>query len=81
MTTDVQVSVSEDLNHNTFILTSLPTYTLGCLACFLGEADPQDSRNINCSGHKFYVRTKWGRYFRKLLYLQVKIWNSPRFPV
>lgn len=56
MTTDVQVSVSEDLNHNTFILTSLPTYTLGCLACFLGEANPQDSRNINCSGHMFYVR-------------------------
>ena len=80
MTTDVQVSVSED-PESQLVFPYFPLYTLGCLACFLGEADLQDGRNINCSGHKFYVRTKWGRYFRKLLYLQVKIWSSPRFPV
>ena len=53
MTTDVQVSVSEDPESQHLYPYFPPIYTLGCLACFLGEADPQDSRNINCSGHKF----------------------------
>lgn len=87
MTSDFPVPVSGDPKSQ-YLPPYFPLCTLGYLACFPGEADLQDGlnllrcdRNMNCSGHKFFVRTIWGRFSMKSFYLQVKICNSSSFPV
>ena len=79
MTNDFPVPVSGD-PESRYFYPYFPLCTLGYLACFPVEADLQDGLNMNCSGHKFFVRTTWGRFCEKSLYLQVKIRSSSSFP-
>ena len=81
MTNDYPVPVIGDPKSRHLFYPCFPVHTLGCLACFPGEAYLLDFLTMNCVGHKFFVRTVLlGRILKKSLYLQVKICNSSCFP-